>query len=268
MKEKTFSRKWIYLILALCGVAVVGIVLVLRDTPSEEKRGPEAIRAEETEKVKKEVFPETPITQKLVKKKALPQKEASEEPQEARIELEGRVTGIDPDMNMVQIDGVLFQTASYDSTGVQIGSVDLTGIRLGDRVKVTYTQKKYGGVIESIENLSRQRVEEEVLPEEVLPEKETLEEPEELVKEQEPLEEPEEIETGFPKTMQGRVTTIDYDLAVVVVDGVGFEAAFYDASGLQIPTVDLTGIGPGDYVEVTYTKQKHGKVIESIEVLR
>ena len=52
-----------------------------------------------------------------------------------------------------------------------------------------------------------------------------------------------------------------------MVDGITFEAAFYDSTGLQTRSLDLAGIHIGDVVRGTFTKEKYGKVVESIEVL-
>ena len=152
------------------------------------------------------------------------------------------------------------------------GSEDLTGIRIGNLVEVTYPKKKIARgltLISSIEvlGLSEEDTEDEsVLLKERLQRRKQAREAE-VQTEDKPVEEIEEAGTGELRTMEGRVRGLDPDLAVIVVDGITFEAAFYDASGLQIPSVDLTGIHIGDVVRVTYTKEKYGKVVESIEVI-
>jgi len=177
MKTKTIV-KFICLLLALSLMTF----LVILGSNNEAKR--ESIKAQEVEKVKKEALPEPPITQKAVQEELLPQKEPFEEPKEAETDIietvQGRVTGIElicTDM-MVMVDGI----------HLDAGSVDLTGIQIGDVVEVTYKKKKYAKFVESIEVL-------EPVEDKLLPQKEPLQEPEESVEwevltEKAPLEEP------------------------------------------------------------------------------
>lgn len=85
--------------------------------------------------------------------------------------------------------------------------------------------------------------------------------------EDELVEEIQEAGAGEPRIMEGRVRVIDRDLADIMVDGVTFKAAFYDSTGLQTPLFDLSALQVGDVVRVTYTKEEHGKMAESIEVI-
>jgi len=79
----------------------------------------------------------------------LPQKEPFEEPGEAETDIietvQGRVTGVElvcTDM-VVMVDGI----------HLDAGSVDVTGIQIGDVVEVTYLKMKYGKFVQSIEVL-------------------------------------------------------------------------------------------------------------------
>jgi len=269
------STRLIWLLLGVC--VVVFLIVVLR-SPKEPKR--EGVKTEAVQSpVKEPSVAEKPVSEEAVQQEAVVQKKQryaeSSEAENNLVEtktLQGRVTGIDPDMEMVQIDGVLFQTASYDSSGVQTRSVDLTGIRLGHQVKVIYTEKRYGKVIDSIEDLSPQRPKEKVLPEEVLPEKERLQRRKqateaEVEPEEQLAEDIREAGTEELQTIEGRVTGIDPAMAMIMVDGITFEAVSYDATGLQTTLFDLTGFQPGDVVRVTYTKEKHGNMAESIELI-
>ena len=159
MKTKTIV-KFICLLVALSVVTF----LVIPGSNKEAIRG--SIKAQELEKVKKEALPEPPITQKAVQEELLPPKDPSEEPEEAETykikTLQGRVTGVElvcTDM-VVMVDGI----------HLDAGSVDVTGIQIGDVVEVTYVEKKYGKFIESIEVL-------EPVEGKRLPKKEPLREP-------------------------------------------------------------------------------------------
>jgi hypothetical protein len=268
------------LIWLLLGVCVVVFVTVVLRSPKKAER--EGVKTEAVQSPVKEPVAEKPVSKEAVQQEVVAQKKQryaeSTEAENDLVEtktMQGRVTGIDPDMEMVQIDGVLFQTASYDSSGVQTRSVDLTGIRLGHQVKVIYTEKRYGKVIDSIEDLSPQRPKEEVLPEEVLPEKERLERlrrqkqatEAEVQTEDKPVEEIQEAGTGERQTIEGRVTGIDPDMAIIVVNGITFEAASYDSTGLQTRLFEVTGFQIDDVVRVTYTKEKHGNMAESIQLI-
>jgi len=269
------STRLIWLLLGICVVVV--LIFVLR-SPKEAKR--EGVKTEAVQSpVKEPSVAEKPVSEEAVQQEAVAQKKQryaeSTEAENDLVEtktLQGRVTGMDADMEMVQIDGVLFQTASYDSSGVQTRSVDLTGIRFGHQVKVIYTEKRYGKVIDSIEDLSPQRPKEEVLPEEVLPEKERLQRRKqateaEVQPEEQPAEEIREAGTEEPQTIEGRVTGIDPEMAIIMVDGITFEAASYDGTGLQTRLFEVTGFQIDDVVRVTYTKEKHGNMAESIELI-
>lgn len=159
MKTKTIV-KFICLLVALSVVAF----LVIPGSNKEAKR--ESIKAEQVENVKKEALPEPPITQKAVQEELLPQKEPFVEPEEAETDIietvQGRVTGIElicTDM-MVMVDGI----------HLDAGSVDLTGVQIGDVVEVTYLKKKYAKFVESILVL-------EPVEDNLLSQKEPLQEP-------------------------------------------------------------------------------------------
>ncbi|MBW1676039.1 MAG: hypothetical protein JRF30_07295 [Deltaproteobacteria bacterium] len=177
IKTKTIV-KFICLLVALSLVTF----LVILGSNKEAKR--ESIKAQEVEKVKKEALPKPPITQKAVQEELLPQKEPFEELEEAETDIietvQGRVTGIElicTDM-IVMVDGI----------HLDAGSVDVTGIQIGDVVEVTYLKMKYAKFVQSIEVL-------EPVEDKLLPPKEPLQEPEEspewqVVTEKAPLEEP------------------------------------------------------------------------------
>jgi len=75
--------------------------------------------------------------------------------------------------------------------------------------------------------------------------------------EEEPLEAPEEAEEDFPKTIQGTVTDYEHCTDVITVNGMSFQPG----------SVDLAGIHVGDFVEITYMKNKYGRALESILVI-
>lgn len=137
----------VWLFLVICLVAFLGILGCTKEVKEEAKK------AEEVEKVEKEVLPEKEIMLekpgKPVEEKVLPQAELLEEPEEVEtgvIEfMQGRVKGIDPDMREIMVGSIWFDA----------GSLDLTKFHIGDLVEVTYTKKKHGKVIESIEVLEK-----------------------------------------------------------------------------------------------------------------
>jgi hypothetical protein len=298
---------------------------VIARWPEEARKT--SIKTEEPQE--DEVFAEAPMTQRAVQEERLPEQWPSEEPEEVETDivktLQGHVTNIDADCT-----GML----AVDDIGLDAGSVDLTGILIGDVVEVTYRRKKYGkrdvNALESVEVLdsSHQRMGQEVQPEEEplresaealawvesteeesaaepAPEgkreestgeepltapgqvmereanpkekpqegseealkregltEEELEEPEEAGAREGPtaeeaLEVPEELETDLPRTVQGSVTDYEHCTDTVTVNGIPFQPG----------SVDLTGIQIGDFVEITYTKNKYGKVLESIVVI-
>ena len=89
----------------------------------------------------------------------------------------------------------------------------------------------------------------------------TQEEPPEGEKEsaepEEEMLEEEEQETYNRNTMEGRVTACDHCFQLITVEGLDFDGG----------RLDLTGIRPGDYVEIAYTEKQSSKVIESIVVI-
>ena len=259
------STRLIWLVLGVC---VVVFLIVLVRSPKEAKR--EGVKTEEVQKPVKEMATEKIVSEEAAQELIVPQKKKqaygeSEQNKNEIVEVEtlqARVTGIDPDMEMIMLDGQWYNS----------GSEDLTGIRIGNLVEVTYPKKKIAKGLTLISSIEVLGLLEEDTEDESVPLKERLQRRKqarevEVQIEDEPGEEIQEAEAGEPRIMEGRVRGIDLDLAVIVVDGITFEAAFYDANGLQIPSVDLTGIHIGDVVRVTYTKEKYGKVVESIEVI-
>ena len=258
------STRLIWLVLGVC---VVVFLIVLVRSPKEAKK--EGVKTEEAEKPVKEMATEKPVSEEAVQQEVVAQKKQiyveSEENKKDIVEVEtlqARVTGIDPDMEMIMLDGQWYNS----------GSEDLTGIRIGNLVEVTYPKKKIAKGLTLISSIrvfglpAEDTEDEGVALKERLQRRKQAREAEVQI-EDEPVEEIQEAEAGEPRTMEGRVRGLDTDLAVIVVDGITFEAAFYDSTGLQIPSVDLTGINIGDVVRVTYTKEKYGKVVTSIEVI-
>jgi hypothetical protein len=260
--REIIRSKWTWLLLGLCLVTFFAIVIWPKEPKKESiktKRAKnEPIKAEEVEKLRNEFLAETPMTQEAGRENLLPQKWPLEEPEEAETDVitktvQGRVTNMDPYCTgMVTVDGI----------GLDAGSLDLTGVRIGDVVEITYKQKKYGSrdvnVVESVDIIGSSQ---EGTRKEVPPEEEPSEESEEAVgweelTEEEPLEESEEAETDVPKTMQGRA---GYEVCtgMFTVNGINFD----------LGSVDLTGIQDDDIVEITYTKNEHGLVLESLELI-
>lgn len=258
------NARLIWLVVAIC----VLVFLVVVRSPKEPRK--EAAKTEEAQKPVKELAPERPVTDEAAKKEIVPQKrtQAYREPEPDRGEiaevetLQARVMGIDPDMEMLMLDGQWYNS----------GSLDLSGIRIGNLVEVTYPKKKIAKGLTLISSIRVVDLPEEDTEREGIFEKETLEQRREMTEaglqtEDEPLEEIQEAGAGEPRVMEGRVRVIDPDLAVIVVDGVTFQAASYDSTGLQTPLFDLTRFQTGDVVRVTYTKEKHGNMAESIELI-
>jgi hypothetical protein len=238
---------WLFL-----GLCLVTFLVILR-WPKEAEKG--SIKTEEVEKQKIELFAEIPMTQEAVKEGHLPQEWASEEPEQDESDtitsVQGRVTNIDPYCTgMIAVDGI----------GFDAGSLDLTGVQLGDVVEITYTKQKHGkrevnvaqsvGVIHSSQQTT-----------EVSTEEEPLREPEEVAErkgptEQVPIEESKKAEPDvYPKTMQG-LAGYEVCTGMFTVGGINFHPG----------SVDLTGIQTGDIVKITYTKNEHGLVLESLEL--
>lgn len=176
--------------------------------------------------------------------------------------LEARVRGIDPDMEMVMLDKQWYNS----------GSVDLSGIRIWNLVEVTYPKEKIGKGLTLISSIQVLGLAEEDTEDEGMFTKERSELRGELTEaelqtEDKILEVTQQAGEGEPRVMEGRLRVIDPDLAVIVVDGVTFETASYDSTGLQTPLFDLTRFQAGDVVRVTYTKEKHGNMVESIDFI-
>jgi hypothetical protein len=307
-------------------VCLVAFLVIVR-WPREPRKA--SIVTEAVEIQTEEVPAEAHMTQRAVQEERLPQQWPSEEPEEVEADivktLQGRVTNIDPHCTMM---------LAVDGIGLDAGSVDLTGIRVGDAVEVTYRNEKYRNrhvnVVESVVvfDSSQHRTGQEVPPEEEplresaealewaesteeessgepAPEgereestgeeplratgkvmerqanpkerpregseealeregltQEAIQEPEEAVAREGPTAEeafkaPEEVESDVPRTVQGSVTDYEHCTDTVTVDGIPFQPG----------SVDLTGIQIGDSVEITYTKNKYGKVLESIVVI-
>ena len=258
------STRLIWLVLGVC---VVVFLIVLVRSPKEAKK--EGVKTEEAEKPVKEMATEKPVSEEAVQQEVVAQKKQiyveSEENKKDIVEVEtlqARVTGIDPDMEMIMLDGQWYNS----------GSEDLTGIRIGNLVEVTYPKKK---IVKGLTLISSIRVlglpeeeteDESVLLKERLQERKQAREAEVQI-EDEPVEEIQEAGAGEPRIMEGRVMGLDPDLAVIMVDGITFEAASYDSTGLQTILIDLSAFQVGDVVRVTYTREKHGNMAESIEVI-
>jgi hypothetical protein len=247
-------------------VAVV-LIVVLR-SPKEAKR--EGVKTEAVQRPVKEPATEEPARGEAAQQKIIPQRQTppDEESEQSKnnvpevVTLEARVTGIDPDMEMVMLDGQWYNSAS----------VDLSRIRIGNLVEVTYPKKKIAKGLTLISSIRVLGLPEEETEDEGEPEKEgsqgeKLATEAAVQPEEHPEEEIQEVGTGEPQVMEGRVRVIDPDLAVIVVDGITFQAASYDATGLQTPLFNLTRFQTGDVVRVTYTKEKHGNMAESIDLI-
>jgi hypothetical protein len=259
------SRRLIWLLL---GVFVVVFLIVVLRSPKEGKR--EGIKTEALQKPVKEMATEKPASEESALELIVPQKKKqaygeSEKNKNEIVELEtlqARVTGLDPDMEMIMLDGQWYNS----------GSLDLSGIRIGNLVEVTYPKEKIAKgltLITSIQllGLPDEETEDEraLLKERLERRKKTTEA--EVQPEAKPVEEMQEAGAGKLRTIEGRIMGIDPDLAVIVVDGVTLEAASYDSTGLQTPLFDLTLFQIGDIVRVTYTREKHGNMVESIEII-
>jgi len=118
--------------------------LVILGSNKEAIRG--TIKAQEVEKVK-EALSETSITQKVVQNELLAPEESFEEPEGAERDIIGTVQGPVTGVEVVLMD----MAVMVDGMHIDAGSVDLTGLQIGDVVKVTYLEKKYGRFMESIE---------------------------------------------------------------------------------------------------------------------
>jgi hypothetical protein len=130
--KTTIGRAKYYLLFALVFVALLGIVSALWDTSSEKKNRPFTIKSTTPIYDPARLPPKTSTQSntQLVKK-------------DIKGPIQGKVTIIDWCSRTVYIDDVLFN----------MGSLDLTGIETGDRVKLTYEDTRQGKVIESIHML-------------------------------------------------------------------------------------------------------------------
>ena len=262
--KEVIRSKLTWFLLGLCLVTFLAIVIWPKEAkkasikPKDKEAAKASIKSEEVEKSKNEPIAKTPMIQEAGKDALLPQEWPLQEPEEAETDIivktvQGRVTNVDPYCTgMVEVDGI----------GLDAGSLDLTGVRIGDIVAITYKEKKYGGravnVVGSVEVIGSSQGS---TGNEVPPEEEPLREPEEAagweeLAEEEPSDESEEAETDAPKTMKG---TAGYEVCtgMFTVNGINF----YSGS------VDLTGIETGDIVQITYTENEHGLVLESLELL-
>ena len=156
--------------------------------------------------------------------------------------IQGKVTIIDWCSRAVFIDDVPFN----------MGSLDLAGIEMGDRVKVTYTDTNQGKVIESIYVL-REKKSKPFTIKSNKPFYNPQKLPERTSTQGAPL-----VKKDIKGPIQGKVTIIDWCSRAVFIDDVPF----------NMGSLDLAGIEMGDRVKVTYTDTNQGKVIESIYVLR
>jgi len=262
------NTRLIWLILGICVV----VFLVVVTWPKDAKK--EGVKIQGLQEPVKELAPKKPAQEELPQKEIVPQKKTQPHagPEQNRSEiaevetLQARVTGIDPDMEMVMLDGQWYNS----------GSLDLSGIRIGNLVEVTYPKEKIARGLTLISSIRVLGLPEESGEGEEGFEQERAHRLRERLRERmeaglqteaEPLEETQKAGPGEPRTMEGRVRVIDPDLAVIVVDRVPFSTAFYDSTGLQIPLFDLSAFQIGDVVRVTYKKEKRGNVAESIEVI-
>jgi len=252
--KEIVRSKLTWLLLGLCLVTFLAVLIWPKEAKKEsiktEEAKKESIKTQEARKLENLLLAETPMTQEAGQEGLLPQKSPSEEGEETETDIietvQGRVTNIDPYCTgMVAVDGI----------GFDAGSLDLTGVRIGDVVEITYTMQRHGKrkvkVVESIGIISSSQ---QSTVREVPPGEKPSGELEKPKKPKEPKE-PKEPEV-YPKTMQGRA---DYEVCtgMFTVNGINF------LSG----SVDLTGIQPGDVVEITYTKNKYGLVLESLELV-
>jgi hypothetical protein len=262
------NTRLIWLLFGICVVVFLVVVIL----PKKEKK--DVVETKKLQDPVRAPAPEKPVIEEAAKKAIVPQKktEALEEPEQESVEvpevetLQARVTGIDPDMEMVMLDGQWYNS----------GSLDLSGIRIGNLVEVTYPKEKIARGLTLISSIRVLGLPEESGEGEEGFEQERAHRLRERLRERmeaglqteaEPLEERQKAGAGEPQVMEGRVTVIDPDLAVIVVDGVTFQAASYDPTGLQTPLFNLTWFQTGDVVRVTYTKEKRGNMAESIELI-
>lgn len=158
------------LIWLLFGVCVVVFLIVVVRSPKEAKR--KGVQTEAVQKPVKELATEKPVSEEAAKKEIVPQKKKeacreSEQNENEIVEVEtlrARVTGIDPDMEMVMLDGQWYNS----------GSVDLSGIRIGNLVEVTYPKKKIAKGLTLISSIQVLGLPEEETEEESVSEKEGL----------------------------------------------------------------------------------------------
>lgn len=260
--KEVIRSKSTWLLLGLCLVTFLAIVIWPKGAKKESIKTKAAkrksIETEEIEKLKNEPLAKTPMTQEAGQEAPSPQGWPLQEPEEAETDIiiktvQGRVTNVDPYCTgMVEVDGI----------GLDAGSLDLTGVRIGDIVEITYKQKKYGSravnVVGSIEVIgsSKESTSKEIPSEEELSGGPEEAEERERPTEEEPSEEAEEAETDVPKIIQGRA---GYEVCtgMFTVNGINFHSG----------SVDLTGIQTGDIVQITYTKNEHGLVLESLELI-
>jgi hypothetical protein len=259
------STRLIWLLLGVC--VVVFLIVVLR-SPKEPKR--EGVKTEAVQRPVREPVAEKPAREETAQQKIIPRKKTQPDEESKQNEdnvaevetVQARVTGLDPDMQMVMLDGQWYNS----------GTVDLSRVRIGNLVEVTYPKKKIAKgltLISSIRvlGLPEEETEDEGEPEEDKSQGQKQTTEAEAQPEEHPEEEIQEAVTGELQVMEGRVSVIDPDLAVIVVDGITFQAASYDATGLQTPLFNLTSFQTGDVVRVTYTKEKRGNMAETIELI-
>jgi hypothetical protein len=230
MKTNSYNKKFIYLLLIISLIGSLGVFLLLWNSSSEQKSRPAIIKSNKPF-YNPQKLPERTSTQwgALVKK-------------DIKGPIEGKVTIIDWCSKTIFIDNVPFN----------MGSLDLAGIEMGDRVKVTYTDTNQGKVIESIYVLSEKKSRPAAIKSNK-PFYNPQKLPERTSTQGAPL-----VKKDIKGPVQGKVTTIDWCSRTVFIDDVPFDMG----------SLDLAGIEMGDPVKVTYTDTNQGKVIESIYVLR
>jgi hypothetical protein len=156
--SRIFSNRGIIRSKAVWLLVVLGVVTVLAMVrwPKEARKAsiePEPVdrvKGESVEKPQARVVAEVPVAEKkTLHEDPLPEKWPQKEPEKVEMDivktLQGVVTNNDPCFQLLSVDGFDFDT----------GRLDLSGIRPGDYVKITYTERQNGNVLDSIEVIER-----------------------------------------------------------------------------------------------------------------
>ncbi|MDY6836835.1 MAG: hypothetical protein SWH78_02575 [Thermodesulfobacteriota bacterium] len=295
--------KLAWLLVVLCVVTVLVLVRWPKETRKESIKTASVEEAQEEVVAKvaveeQETLREDPLPEKW------PQKEPEEVEMDVVMTLQGVVTNSDPCIQLLTVEGFDFDTGPLDVSGIRAGDVvkaHYVEKRLGRRKTNVLKSVEF---IAASEQSTAQRVipqreeapfravaeqeeNEEFMEEEPLPEPEkTLatrelagkerfngqhkeiagpestqegrpEGEKEFAEAEEEMLEEEEQETDVTNTMAGRVTACDHCFQLITVGGLDFDGG----------RLDVSGIRPGDYVEIAYTEKPSGKVIKSIVVI-